>query len=256
MSNVRMRSSEKAALVAATGQFDGQSAIVTGASRGIGYAIALLLSELGARVAFVARGRDALAAAAGTAGDTAISIACDIARPGGPAEIIGTTLASFKRLDILVHCAGVITQEDVASADLAALDDMFRVNVLGPYALTQAALPALRQSRGQVLFINSSLLSATDLRGRGGYAATKFALKAVADGLRAEVNEHGVRVISIMPGTTATVSQERLYALAGKPYNPERLLQPADVAVAVCNSLAMPRTAEITDVYMRPMQKP
>lgn len=253
MADVDIRSTGNAA--AGQGRFDGRCAIVTGASRGIGYAIALLLSELGARVAFVARHADAISAAAARAGDAAIAIPRDITNPAAPAEIVEAVLASFDRIDILVHCAGVITQMDMANVDLDALDQMFRVNVHGPYALTKAALPALRQSQGQVLFMNSSILNATDLGGRGGYAATKYALKAVADSLRCEVNEHGVRVISIMPGATATASQERLHALAGKPYRPERLLQPADVAMAVCNSLAMPRTAEVTDVYVRPMQK-
>lgn len=256
MSNVSTRASDYASLVARIGRFDGQCAIVTGASRGIGQAIAVLLAELGARVAFVARSADAIAAAAESAGPAAISIACDVASERGPAEIVGRTLTSFGRLDILVHCAGVITLDEIATADLAALEQMIRVNALGPYALTQAALPALKQARGQVLFINSSVLGAGDLGGRGGYAATKYALKAMADALRSEVNEHGVRVISIMPGTTATASQERLHALAGKPYRAERLLQPADVAVTACNALAMPRTAEVTDLYVRPMQKP
>lgn len=256
MSNVSSRSSDNASLVARVGRFDGQCAIVTGASRGIGQAIALLLAELGARVAIVARNPVAVAAAAQSAGPDSLGIACDVASKDGPAEIVGKTLGAFGRLDILVHCAGVITQQAISAADLTALDDMFRVNVLGPYALTQAALPALRQARGQVLFINSSILGATELAGRSGYAASKSALKAVADSLRCEVNEHGVRVISIMPGATATASQERLHALAGKPYRPERLLQPADVAVTVCTSLAMPRTAEVTDLHVRSMQKP
>jgi NADP-dependent 3-hydroxy acid dehydrogenase YdfG len=256
MSEVGMRSPDNAFLASRIGRFDGQCAIVTGASRGIGYAIAALLAELGARVALVARSSEAIAAAAESAGPAAVGIACDVASDRGPAEIVGRALAGFARIDILIHCAGVITQDEVAKADLAALEQMFRVNSLAPYALTQAALPALKQTRGQVLFINSSILGAADLGGRGGYAATKYALKAVADSLRSEVNEHGVRVISIMPGTTATASQERLHAMAGKPYRPERLLQPVDVAMAVCDALAMPRTAEITDLYIRPMQKP
>lgn len=255
MSDVDVRSSGSAATAEGNGRFDGYCAVVTGASRGIGYSIALMLSGLGARVAYVARSPDAISEAAARAGNAAIGIPCDITGPGAPAEIVGKTMACFERIDILVHCAGVITQEDMANADLAALDDMYRVNVRGAYALTQAALPALMRTQGQVLFVNSSILRAADLAGRGGFAATQYALKALADSLRGEVNAYGVRVISLIPGSTATPRQERLHALANKPYRPERLLQPEDVATAACNSLAMPRTAEITDVYMRPMLK-
>ena len=94
-----------------------------------------------------------------------------------------------------------------------------------------------------------------NIAGRGGYAAIQHALKAVADSLRDEVNEDGVRVISVMAGTTATTRQERLHRVHQKPYRPERLLQAEDVARAACDALAMPRTAELTDVYIRPMLK-
>jgi NADP-dependent 3-hydroxy acid dehydrogenase YdfG len=87
----------------------------------------------------------------------------------------------------------------------------------------------------------------------GAYAATKHALKALADALRQEVNADGVRVISVYPGRTATPLQEVLHAQEGKPYFPERLLQPRDVAAAVLHALGMDRTAEVTDIRVRPM---
>jgi NADP-dependent 3-hydroxy acid dehydrogenase YdfG len=87
------------------------------------------------------------------------------------------------------------------------------------------------------------------------YAATKHALKAVADSLRAEVNSQGIRVLSVYPGRTATPTQESLHALEGKPYRPTRLLQPEDVAAVVMNALCLPRTAEVTDIHIRPMMK-
>ncbi|MGC2391714.1 MAG: hypothetical protein WA621_20145, partial [Candidatus Acidiferrum sp.] len=83
----------------------------------------------------------------------------------------------------------------------------------------------------------------------------KHALKAIADALRAEVNELGVRVISVYPGRTATPQQEKIHELEGRSYHSDRLLQPEDVAQAVLNALAMPRTAEVTDIQIRPMRK-
>jgi len=126
--------------------------------------------------------------------------------------------------------------------------------VRGPYLLTQCLLPLLRRRPGQVVFINSSA-GLTARANVGQYAATKHALKAVADSLRDEVNRDGVRVLSVFPGRTATPTQEALHRLEGRPYRPERLLQPADVAAVVVHALGLPRTAEVTEIKIRPLVK-
>jgi NAD(P)-dependent dehydrogenase (short-subunit alcohol dehydrogenase family) len=234
--------------------FGGQCAIVTGASRGIGRAIAVRLCQSGADVVCVARSPGDLAVATAGAGACA-GLAIDLADQDAGERVLDFSLERFGRIDVLVHAAGIMTLEAMADASPEALEEMLAVNLLAPYAITKAALPELKRTQGQVLFINSSIIRAANLSGRGGYAATKHALKAVADSLRDELNEHGVRVISLMPGTTATDSQERLHRAAGKPYRPENLLQPEDVARAACDALALPRTAEVTDLYIRPMRK-
>ena len=88
------------------------------------------------------------------------------------------------------------------------------------------------------------------------HAAAQAALKAFADSLRDEVNEYGIRVLSIMPGRTATPRVEQTSTVEGRPYRPEQLLQPEDVAEIACNALLLPRTAETTDLFIRPMVKP
>ena len=255
MSEAPPPSSSGSTEVSLAGRFDGLAAVVTGAGRGIGRAIATRLSALGSGVVFVARSADELAAATAEAGDKAVALPCDIAAAEAPRSIVDFALSRFGRLDILVHSAGVIVQERMKEADLSALDKMYGVNLRAPYALTQAALASLTRTQGQVLFVNSTITRAANIAGRGGFAATQHALKAVADSLRDEVNEDGVRVISVMAGTTATMRQERLHRVLQKPYRPERLLQADDVARAACDALAMPRTAELTDVYIRPMLK-
>ncbi len=87
------------------------------------------------------------------------------------------------------------------------------------------------------------------------YDATKHALKGLADGLRQEVNAFGVRVISVFPGRTATPLQASLFELEGRQYVPNRLLQPEDVATMVVQALALPPTAEVTDILIRPAIK-
>jgi len=79
-------------------------------------------------------------------------------------------------------------------------------------------------------------------------------LRAVADGLREEVDRQGVRVLTVFPGRTATAMQEEVHRFEGRAYDPERFLRPGDVAAMVLNALALPRTAEVTDIHVRPMR--
>ena len=128
------------------------------------------------------------------------------------------------------------------------------VNLLGPYALLRGTLPLLIDSAGDVVFINSS--HALRASGEAGqYAATKHALKAIADSLRDEVNDQNVRVTSIYLGRTAGERQREIAAMEGQPYVPGCLIQPDDVAGLVRNMLQLPRTAEITDVSMLPRRR-
>ena len=162
----------------------------------------------------------------------------------------------YGRVDILVHSAGVISWGHVESADVAEFwTGQFRTNLRAPYLLTQRLLPMLRHRPGQVVFINSSLgLGARENVGQ--YAATKHALKGLADSLRAEVNADGIRVLSIFLGRTASPMQETAHARDGAPYRPHRLIQPQDVAMTVTHILRLPSTAEVTDISIRPMLKP
>ena len=88
--------------------------------------------------------------------------------------------------------------------------------------------------------------------GDAAYAASKTALKAVTDSLRSEVNADGIRVLSVYPGRTASAMQEALYKQEGRIYEPEKMLQPEDVAETVVSALSLKRTAEITDILIRP----
>ena len=237
--------------------FAGMHALVTGASSGIGRAIALELASGGASVWLVARHAEALeatAAAARRAGGHACGQPLDVGNDEDLERLRDRLAKESHGLDILVHGAGTHFLGAVADAPIAQFDQQYRVNVRGPYLLTQLLLPLLRQRRGQIVFVNSTVgLQAR--AGVGAYAASKHALRAVADALREEVNPDGIRVLSVYPGRTATPQQAAIHAEEGTPYRPERLLQPADVAAAVVHALTMDRTAEITDLRVRPMQK-
>ena len=231
-------------------------AVVTGAGSGIGRAIAGALAEQGAFVCLVGRTRKTL---------EETSSGCVARRP--PA-VFPTDLTlddqietlklclerQFGQVDVLVHCAGVISKGRLESQPVEEFDSQYRANVRAPYLLTQALLPMLQIRPGQIVVINSSV----GLRASGGvsqFSATQHALKAMTDSLREEVNSFGIRIVSIFPGRTATPRQAALYSVEGKTYQPELLLQPADIASIVVSALSLPRTAEVTDINIRPLAK-
>ncbi len=236
---------------------ESQVALITGASQGIGKAIALAVAAEGATLYLVGRQEKKLAAVAETAKATVGKVftrRADLAVDQDLHGLAADVKRNAGRLDILVHCAGLYSAGAMEHTGIEELDALYRTNVRAPYALTQALLPLLRAARGQIVFINSSV----GLQARahvGPYAATYHALKAIADSLRQEINADGVRVLSIYPGRTATPRQQMIFEKEGREYRPELLLQPEDVASMVVHALCLPRTAEVTDIQMRPLAK-
>lgn len=233
-------------------------AVVTGAGSGIGKAIAIALAARGASLALVGRRLaplDEVADFVRGGRAAARTYPADLGHEDDVRTLAGALVRDFARVDILVHSAGVIRLGSVAEAVAEDFDLQYRTNCLGPYLLTQKLLPALRSQQGQVVFVNSSAGQVARAK-VGQYAATKHALRALADSLREEVNRDGVRVLSVFPGRTATPLQERVHAAEGRPHRPERLLQPEDVAAVIVHALCLPRTAEVTEINIRPMMKP
>jgi NADP-dependent 3-hydroxy acid dehydrogenase YdfG len=140
----------------------------------------------------------------------------------------------------------------VETAPVEDLDRLYQVNLRGPYLLTQAVLGLLKAHRGQVVFLNSTV--GLEARGQvAQYAASKHSLRALADSLRDEVNGDGIRVLSLYLGRTATPMQAQVFKNENRDYRPELLLQPEDVATVLINALTLPRTAEVTEIRMRPL---
>jgi NAD(P)-dependent dehydrogenase (short-subunit alcohol dehydrogenase family) len=142
------------------------------------------------------------------------------------------------------------------SVSVEDFDLQYKTNVRGPYLLTQRLLPLLKLRQGQVVFINSRTVFLNARADLGQYAATKHALKAVADSFREEVKADRIRVLSVYPGRTSSPMQETVFKTEGKVYQPELLMQPTDVAATIVNALCLPRTADVTDITLKPLVEP
>lgn len=233
-------------------------ALVTGASSGVGRAVAAALADPDTTLFLSGRSPERLEVVAQQACQRGAQVrvyAADLDRDDAVRELAQQVDAGGAGLDVLVHAMGIIRLGPMKSSPVSDLDAQFRTNVRSPYLLTQALVPALCSARGQVVFVNSTagLVAGADV---GQYAATKHALRAMADSLREEVNDRGVRVLSVFLGRTATPMQEAVHRHEGRRYDPSRLIQPEDVATAIAHALALPRTAELTELRIRPEKKP
>ena len=223
--------------------------LVTGAGSGIGAALARLLHDRGDDLVLLARSEERAAELAGEYAG-AHTLVADLADP----VALERTLAAAdlpERVDSLTHAAGVVELAPVGEIRLAAWQEQLDVNLTAPMLLTQALLPALRAARGTVVFVNSG----SGIRANptwAGYAASKFGLRALADALRLEEQEHGVRVTGVHPGRVATPMQEKVHATEGKEYDPSDWSDPATVADAIRHVLDLPRDSTIPELLLRP----
>ncbi|MET0999567.1 MAG: SDR family oxidoreductase [Marmoricola sp.] len=219
--------------------------LVTGAGSGIGEVLTDALHARGDGLVLLARTRtraDELA----SRWEGAQTLVADLADPASAAD-----LELPESLDSVVHAAGVVALGPVAELSAQSWREQIDVNLLAPAELTRLALPALRAARGTVVFVNSG----AGLRANpewAGYAASKHGLRALADALRAEELEHGVRVTSVYPGRTATPMQQRVHDHEGKEYDADDWIRPETVADAILHVLDLPRDATIPDVTVSP----
>jgi NAD(P)-dependent dehydrogenase (short-subunit alcohol dehydrogenase family) len=239
------------------GHLAGRVAVVTGASGGIGRAISLALAHQEVQLCVVGRDPIALAETVAAVGQfsRATQFKADLAVTENFQPLLHHLQQEAGGLDILVHCAGVVHHDPMERARIEDFDLQYATNVRAPYIVTQQLLPLLTSARGQIVFINSSVGLTAKRPEVGQYSATKHALKAIADSLREEVNQKGIRVLTVYLGRTATAMQEAICRKEGRVFNPETLLQPEDVASVVVHALMLPPTAEVTDISMRPMQR-
>ena len=234
-----------------------QIAVITGSNSGIGKSIALGLAKQGVQLCLLGRNLEKLEVVAEMARKDSPLVKCyciDLTKDEDIEKLQKKLKMDFRKIDLLIHCAGVISIGKLEFSSVKDFDWQYKTNVRAPFLLTQTLLPMLRSGEGQIVFINSSVGLKAGVN-NGQYAATKSALKAIADSFRNELNIEGIRVLSVYPGRTATPMQETVCEIEGKEYKPQLLLQPEDIASAAINALSMPRSAEVTDINIRPLLK-
>jgi NADP-dependent 3-hydroxy acid dehydrogenase YdfG len=165
-------------------ELTGKTALVTGASSGMGREIAIAFSGAGADVVFTGRDRPRLEAAAAEAPGNTHLLALDVNAPDAPRTLIDDTITAFGRLDLLVHAAGVFLPKPFAQSALADFDRQWETNVRAPYLITQAALPHLQP--GAVVIFISSIAGLVGFPNAAGYCATKGAVELMSKALALE----------------------------------------------------------------------
>jgi short-subunit dehydrogenase len=223
--------------------------LITGAGSGIGAALTEKLAARGDELWLLARD-------AGRASQLrerfrgARTLVGDLAEPARLSWAFGHQVLP-SRLDSVIHVAGIVELGPVAETTVATWQHQLNVNAVAPAELTRLMLPALRAARGHVVFVNSG----AGLRVHpewGSYGASKFAVRAIADALRAEERPHGLRVTTVYPGRTATPMQEKVHQQEGASYDASRWIDPASVATTILAALDLPPDAELTELTVRP----
>lgn len=234
------------------GELDGRCAIVTGAGRGIGAAIAAALDDAGARVALVARSADQLAETAGRLRHDPVVVPADLATADGPSDAVARALEAFGgRVDVLVNNAAVAVRKDIETFSVSELDELWTSNVRSALLMTAAVIPTMvAQRSGSII----SISSVSGLRGtprRAPYAATKAALDGMTRSLAMQYGPDGIRANTVAPGVVATAMWNEHLATPGVEEAvvgviPQRRLTGVDEIAAVVRFLASDASSAIT----------
>jgi len=225
-----------------------QVAIVTGASKGIGKAIAHALCSEGSKVVLAARSKEALKSVEQELLDqefAVMAVPTDIADPHTVQSLVEKTVKHFGRVDILVNNAGIGTFAKVEEMPIEDFDAMWNVNLRGVILATKAVLPLMIAARSGKIVNIASLAGKNWLKGGAGYAATKWALRGFSGSLMLEVRDRNIKVMTVFPGS---VNTEFSSSTSGRPHIP----QPEDVASAVLFALTSPQRALFSEIDLRP----
>jgi NADP-dependent 3-hydroxy acid dehydrogenase YdfG len=234
------------------GELTGRTAVVTGASRGIGAGIAEALGAAGAKVVLVARTEATLKERAKRIKES-IAIPCDITDPKSvqrAAETISGGLGGAP--DILVNNAGIFSVAVAEETTAETFLDMVNTNLVGPFLFVRAFLGAMKKRQSGHIVTIGSIADRTIFSGNAAYSAAKFGLRAVHEVLRAELRGTGVRTTLISPAATNTEIWNSVTVTdpVTKPHSQRTMLEPEDVVQAVMFALTRPPQVNVDELRL------
>jgi short-subunit dehydrogenase len=191
-------------------ELSGKIVVVTGASMGIGEAIAKMFADQGASVVMLSRDAGRVEAARERVGhnERTLAIACDVRHREDVDRVIGLTVHHFQRIDVWVNNAGHGLLDSVAQVNMAACREMFDTNFFGAVGAMQAVIPVMRQQGGGTIINISSVAGHIPIPFHAAYSATKFALNAMGNAAGVELKKDGVHVLTVCPGYVRTAFGE------------------------------------------------
>jgi NADP-dependent 3-hydroxy acid dehydrogenase YdfG len=232
---------------------EGKTALITGAGRGIGRAIAKAFAAEGAAVALVARSRADLASVAAEvreAGGRALAVPTDVTQDAAVEALVEDVTGEFGRLDILVTSAGAAAFGPVSGSKPADWDTMLSLNLRAVMLCCHAVLPVMMRQRSGLILNLSSIASKRALPGSAVYTATKAGVEAFSRVLAEEMRPHGVRVGVLIPGAVDTPIWDALGAAPPR----EKMLRAEDVARAAVLMATLPSTASLEELTLLPAE--
>jgi 3-oxoacyl-[acyl-carrier protein] reductase len=228
------------------------TALVTGATQGIGRATAFALGRAGFRVGVCARTAakvDALVRELEGEGLSAAGAAADVSDPAQVDRAVTRIVGALGEVGVLVNNAGVLIARPFAELTLADWDATMATNLRGLFVVTSAVLPAMRRRREGTVVNVASLAGRNGFVGGAAYAASKHGVLGFSRSLLLEVRKEGIRVVTICPGSVDT---EMLHEQPLLQANPQRILQPEDVADAILHAVRLPARATVSELDVRP----
>lgn len=221
------------------------SIFISGASKGIGLAIARKFHSENWKVGISARGKDALDAAAKEMPGL-VTFPCDMSEKKAVKTLAQDILEKLGTPDVLINNAGVFMMGTLLEEPEEAFENMMALNLNSAYYLTKAIAPKMQEQKKGAIVNICSVASIKAYPGGGSYGISKYALLGFSKNLREELKPHGVRVISIMPGAVYTASWE------GVDVEEERLMPAEDIAELVWTATAMSNRSVVEDIVIRP----